>query len=126
METSVTTPLVCIIDDGIGMMVHIRDYLEFSGFAVETADNGKDGLDIIRERNPEVVMVDMRMPGMDGIEVLTAARGNGYAGHMIVATGLSDDAEKQKCFDAGANDFLIKPYNMAALVELLQAHLEAS
>lgn len=107
--------LVCIIDDAIHLMSHVKDFLEFSGFQIETADNGEAGIEVILANNPGAVLVDMQMPGVSGIEVIERVRSEGYSGHIIVATGHTSDEDKQACLSSGANEFLTKPYSLANL-----------
>ena len=120
MNTERQKELVCIVDDAIHLMTHVKDFLEFSGFQVETADNGETGVEVILANNPGAVLVDMQMPGVSGLEVIERVRSEGYTGHIIVATGHTSDEDKQACLSSGADEFLTKPYSLANLEQSIK------
>ncbi len=104
---------ILVVDDE----EHIRKILKFKlekhGYAVITADNGEVALQMIRRESPDLVILDLMMPKMDGFEVCKRIRGNFQTAQIpiIMLTAKSDMADKIKGLGGGANDYLIKPYS---------------
>ena len=88
-----------------------RDCLEDEGFKVEEASNGKEGLDLIRQLKPDLVLLDLMMPGIDGFEVCREVRADTTISNIpvVVVTGREDSVGIRQAFDVGASDFLTKP-----------------
>ena len=85
---------VLIIDDEALIRQSIAAYLEDSGFGVQQADDGPSGLEMARSHDPDVILLDLRMPQMDGLEVLAAVTREAPETPVIVITGLSDRREQ--------------------------------
>jgi signal transduction histidine kinase len=103
--------LILVIDDEDTQRLLTRDCLEEEGFKVEDVSNGKDGLDQIRRLKPDLVLLDLMMPGIDGFEVCRQVRADSETSNIpiIVVTGREDAVGIQQGFDVGASDFLTKP-----------------
>ena len=102
---------ILIVDDEATQRILTRDTLEQEGFRVEEASNGEEGLNRIREMRPDLVLLDVMMPGMDGFEVCRRVRTDPAISEIpvIIVTGREDTEDIKKGFDAGATDFLTKP-----------------
>lgn len=100
-----------VIDDEDTQRLLTRDYLEDEGFKVEEASNGKEGLDLIRQLKPDLVLLDLMMPGIDGFEVCREIRADTTISNIpvVVVTGREDSVGIRQAFDVGASDFLTKP-----------------
>ena len=91
----------------------VRKALTHAGHEVLEADNGEEGLRLIEAHAPDLVLLDLNMPGMDGFEVLQALRSRetGRSLPVIVLTGLGDEESARRSFQFGATDFLVKPFS---------------
>ena len=103
--------LLLIIDDEETQRLLTRDNLEHEGFRVVEASNGEDGLRLIRELRPDLVLLDVMMPGIDGFEVCRQLRADPAICHtpVIIVTGCEDTDDVDSGFASGATDFLTKP-----------------
>ena len=106
-------PLGLVVDDDAVMRMLARAALEGSGWRVEEAENGRDALGAFQRLHPDVVLLDVMMPGMDGFTACAALRKLSGGEHtpVLIMTGLDDYDSITKAYDAGATDFLTKPLN---------------
>jgi len=116
---------VLIIDDSSFQRTIIRKTLTNEGYTCIDADNGRVGLDLIEEEQPDIIIVDLLMPGMDGIEFLTAIREKEIAIPVIVLTSDIQDATREKCIQLGASSFLNKPTRADELIHAIQQLLSS-
>jgi diguanylate cyclase (GGDEF)-like protein/PAS domain S-box-containing protein len=108
-----TCPLALVVDDEPQMRTLVRETLEQSGYDVCEAENGQQALERFAERRPDVVLMDIIMPGMDGFTACSRLRGlmGGSRVPILVMTGLDDTKSIAKAFEQGATDFITKPFN---------------
>jgi DNA-binding response OmpR family regulator len=96
----------------------------------ETVNNGSDALRLIRREKPQVVVLDVNMPGMDGYEVLSAVRAEKLPSLVILVTARQQEQDILRGFQLGADDYLVKPFNLLELVarirRLLRRTFEAA
>jgi len=106
-------PLALIVDDDPLMRMLARAALESSGWNVEEAENGREALSAFQRLHPDVVLLDVMMPEMDGYAACAAIRILPEGAHIpiLIMTGLDDYNSITKAYDAGATDFLTKPLN---------------
>ena len=116
------TKKILAIDDEIGLLDEVKACLESSGYDVLTARNGLEGLQSVKENNPDLVLLDISMPQMDGLEVLAEMRRTKESATtpvvMLSGKGKSDnifEAEKLR-----AVDFLIKPFRADELLDVVR------
>ena len=103
-------PRVVVVDDDPGMRLLLRETLSTSGFNVMGAASGKEAVDVCAEFVPDLVLLDINMPVMDGIEACAEIRKNDDRQFPIVMVTSVDDAVSiQRAFHAGASDFILKP-----------------
>src|SRR6266478_8842388 len=109
---------VLVVDDEAPNRILLRDPLEARGFHVKEAENGAEALQTIAERLPDVILLDLMMPGMDGFEVCRRLKKNSRTAHIpvLLITALSERKERLMGIEAGANDFLHKPVDMQDLL----------
>lgn len=122
------TPLVMVVDDDRAVRLLARETLEHSGFSVWDAGSGEEALQAFEERCPDIVLLDVVMPGLDGFSVCSAIRrtGSGRDTPVLMMTGL-DDLESINCaYEAGATDFITKPINWHILRYRVSYMLRAS
>jgi len=111
-----------IIEDNIELSEQYRLKLENSGFTVVTAPDGEQGLIVAAEERPDVILLDILMPNMDGFEVLKAIKNNtSLQSIIIIVSNLSGPEQLQKAKILGADDYLIKSdVTPAIIVEKVQ------
>jgi len=109
---------VLVVDDEEQNRTLLKDPLEARGFDVTEARNGAEALQAIAERLPDVILLDLMMPGMDGFEVCRRLKKNSRTAHIpvLLITALSERKERLMGIEAGANDFLHKPVDMQDLL----------
>jgi signal transduction histidine kinase len=120
--------LILVVDDEATQRLLTRDTLEKEGFKVEEASNGEEGLNRIREIRPDLVLLDVMMPGLNGFEVCRHLRADPAISEIpvIIVTGREDTEDIKKGFDAGATDFLTKPVSWNLLPNRIRYVLRTS
>ncbi|MBF6470875.1 response regulator [Nocardia gipuzkoensis] len=111
---------VLVVDDEPQIVRALRINLSVRGYEVITAATGGAGLRAAADRHPDVVILDLGLPDMDGIEVLGGLRGWTSA-PVIVLSARTDSADKVEALDAGADDYVTKPFGMDELLARLRA-----
>lgn len=104
-----TAKRILVIDDDRVIRQSIAAYLQDSGFEVMLADDGLTGLDIFRQQHPDLVVCDLRMPGLDGISVLHQISSEDHETPIVVISGAGVMADVVEALRIGATDYLIKP-----------------
>jgi DNA-binding response OmpR family regulator len=113
---------VLVADDEARIRDILQSYLEADGFAVALAADGEEALRQARERRPDVVVLDVMMPGMDGIEVLRHLRSESDV-YVIMLTAKSDEVDKLVGLSVGADDYVTKPFSPREVVARVRAVL---
>jgi DNA-binding response OmpR family regulator len=113
---------VLAIEDSAVFQAIIREALEREGFAVALAGDGPQGLDLARELAPPVVILDLNLPGLDGLEVCRRLRQFSDA-YIVMLTGRDDEVDKLVGLSAGADDYIVKPFSGRELVARVRAML---
>jgi CheY-like chemotaxis protein len=103
----------------------VEEYLHAHGYAVSVARNGFEVLMRLEEILPVIVLMDIQMPGMDGLEAIRRMRARPHlaAVPVIALTALAMPGDRDRCLAAGANDYLPKPVSLSLLLETIKAHL---
>ncbi|HZT06783.1 MAG TPA: response regulator transcription factor [Chloroflexota bacterium] len=113
---------VLVVDDERNVTQLAKLYLTSDGFRVETATNGQDALQHVHTSRPDLVVLDLMMPGMDGWEVCRKLRAEGDI-PIIILTARTDDVDKIVGLELGADDYITKPFNPRELVARTKAVL---
>jgi two-component system KDP operon response regulator KdpE len=116
---------VLVVDDEPQILRALRINLSVRGYEVITAATGAAALRAAAERHPDVVVLDLGLPDMDGIDVLAGLRGWNQA-PVIVLSARTDSADKVEALDAGADDYVTKPFGMDELLARLRAAVRRS
>ena len=107
---------ILVVDDDRSVRDTLRQSLTFNGYDVVQATDGEEAQTLIRKENPDLVIMDGILPKVDGLEILRSLRGSGSEVHVLLLSQESDVADRVAGLDAGADDYLTKPF---ALEELL-------
>ena len=118
-------PLVLVVDDEPAIVRLVRATLERDGLTVVTAGRGEDAVTIVSEERPDLVVLDVMMPGIDGFETLRRIRAQSQV-PVILVTARVADADKLRGFQNGADDYLTKPFNPDELSARVAAVLRRS
>ncbi|MVU76534.1 response regulator [Nocardia sp. ET3-3] len=116
---------VLVVDDEPQILRALRINLSVRGYEVTTASTGAAALRAAAEKHPEVIILDLGLPDMDGIEVLAGLRGWSTA-PVIVLSARTDSSDKVEALDAGADDYVTKPFGMDELLARLRAAVRRS
>src|SRR5262245_27957631 len=113
---------ILVVDDEPKIATLARDYLEHAGFAVVTAGDGQAALTTVRQRRPDLVVLDLGLPGLDGLEVTRELRRDS-AIPIVMLTARDDELDKLLGLELGADDYLTKPFSPRELVARVKAVL---
>lgn len=114
---------VLVIDDDPGISMALMFKLEDAGYTIETANSGQKGLELAQSFNPEVILLDIRMPGMDGLEVCKRLKDDPATAEIPVIFLTANAAEKveQTCRDLGGHEFISKPFESSQVIAAIEA-----
>ncbi len=115
---------ILAVDDDVNILRVFRRILEKEGYTVETAETGKDALKKIKKTKFDVCLVDVRLPDMDGTELLLKIP-NDPKTIKIIVTGFSTNEAGKKAADYGADDFLVKPVRAEEIIATVREKLGA-
>ena len=113
---------ILVIDDEPQITRVLRASLSAQGYDVRTANDPEEGLEVFREWPPDLVITDLAMPGMSGVEVCRAIRSRG-ATPVLVLSVREHERSKVEALDAGADDYVTKPFGIQELLARVRAHL---
>jgi DNA-binding response OmpR family regulator len=114
---------ILIIEDDTGIRVTLQDTLTSQGYNAETADNGIKGLELAKELKPDLVILDVMLPLMDGFEVCKKIRKEGITSPIIMLTVKDEEMDKVLGLELGADDYVTKPFSLKELSSRVKAHL---
>jgi DNA-binding response OmpR family regulator len=113
---------ILVVDDEPKIVQLARDYLEHAGFGVVTARDGRSALDEVRRRRPDLVVLDLGLPELDGLDVTRAIRRDSNL-PIVMLTARDDEIDKLLGLELGADDYLTKPFSPRELVARVKAVL---
>lgn len=114
---------ILVVDDEPNIVQLARLYLERDGYAVSSVGNGQKALDAVRSQHPDLVVLDVMLPQVDGFEVCRRLRAEDNPVPIIMVTARDDDIDKILGLELGADDYLTKPFNPRELVARVRAVL---
>ncbi len=115
-------PFVLIVDDNPFNRQILKELLKTEGFSIVEARNGKEAIEHIKTSEFRLIFMDLLMPGMDGFETIQRIRGMGIATPIIIVSSMSAKQDRQRCIEAGGNDFLPKPIEIGTVKELVRKY----
>lgn len=114
---------VLYVDDNEEMIGLVRLVLSRSGYQLLTLSDSEDTVDFILEKKPDLVILDINMPGMDGIEVIRQVRQQQFTNPIIMFTASTSERDKEKAFQAGCDEYIVKDLDMKSLEPVLDSYL---
>jgi DNA-binding response OmpR family regulator len=114
---------VLVVDDEPRIASFVSRALAAEGFRVDSAPDGVHGFDLARSGRYELIVLDLLLPGMDGVTVLERLMDERPQQRVLVLSALSDVEEKVRCLELGASDYLSKPFALKELVARVRARL---
>ncbi|MGB5457085.1 MAG: response regulator transcription factor [Gammaproteobacteria bacterium] len=114
---------VLVVEDELDLQAHIRQHLESEGYTVDTSGEGNEGLFFASEYPLDAAIIDIGLPGISGIEIIRRLRDHGHTLPVLILTARSRWQEKVEGLEAGADDYLVKPFQMEELLARLKALL---
>src|SRR5215475_14484155 len=125
-ELPLIMPRILIVEDNPDLAYGLRTGLEIEGYEVQVAGDGENGLDRAKAWNPDLVMLDLMLPGMDGYRVLKTMREAGSNVPVLILTARGEEADKVLGFRLGADDYVTKPCGVLELLARVGALLRRS
>ena len=115
-------PKVLVVDDAPDIVRLTRDYLEHAGFGVVVARDGDEAIRVARQEKPDLIVLDLGLPGRDGLDVTRELRRDSNV-PIVMLTARTDEADKIVGLELGADDYLTKPFSGKELVARVRAVL---
>ncbi|MSP25725.1 MAG: response regulator transcription factor [Myxococcales bacterium] len=112
---------ILIIEDEPDIVRGVRDALEFEGFEVLSAGDGRDGTRLAREKSPDCIVLDLMLPDANGYAVCEAIRGHNAVVPIIMLTARSQESDKIRGLEVGADDYVTKPFSVGELIARIKA-----
>jgi CheY-like chemotaxis protein len=110
---------ILVVDDERAIRMLLKHAFELWGHEVGDVESGVAALESIRRDRPDLVLLDLLMPGLSGLDVLQRARADGYAGPVVIITGSATTTQIQAARRLGAFDVILKPFSIERLKRLL-------
>jgi DNA-binding response OmpR family regulator len=117
---------ILIIEDDISILSGLRDVLMFKSYEVLTATDGKSGYEMALEKNPDLIILDIMLPKMDGFTFCKELRDEGNMTPVLMLTARGEDPDKVQGLDIGADDYVTKPFSLPELLARIRALLRRS
>jgi len=114
---------VLVVEDNPDLAFGLRNNLEIEGYAVDVAADGPSGLERARAWEPDLVVLDLMLPGMDGFRVLRTLRQDGFEQPVLILTARGEESDKVMGFRHGADDYVTKPFGVLELLARVDALL---
>jgi PAS domain S-box-containing protein len=124
-DTTSDMPLILLAEDNEDSSMLLSEYLETKGYRVAIARNGGEAIERTRETLPALILMDIQMPGMDGLEAIRRIRADSDLNHIpiVAVTALAMAGDRERCIEAGANDYMSKPISLKQLISLVKQYL---
>jgi CheY-like chemotaxis protein len=119
-------PLILLAEDNQANVMSVKSYLEAKGYDILVATDGEEAIKIVESQKPDLIIMDIQMPKLNGIDAIASIRGNDLFKDtpIIALTALAMEGDKEKCLNAGANEYLSKPVRLRQLWETIDHLLE--
>jgi len=126
IESKQESYLILIVEDNEANIMTVSSYLKAKGYQILSASNGEEAIALVQSVKPDLILMDIQMPVMDGLEAIKRIRQiPSFVNLPIIAlTGLAMDSDCDRCLEAGANDYLSKPVKLKQLTKVIQQLLQ--
>jgi DNA-binding response OmpR family regulator len=114
---------ILAVDDEVEVCSMVKMYLTKKGYQVFTANSGEDAIKVVKEERPHLALLDIRMPGMDGIETLRRIKEADKEIGVIMVTAVKDEEKAKEALKLGADDYITKPMDLKYLDEVLMVKI---
>jgi DNA-binding response OmpR family regulator len=114
---------ILVIEDDRAILRGLQDNLEYESHQVLTATDGEEGYRLIRECQPDVIILDLMLPKMDGYELCQQVRSEGNSTPILMLTARSEELDRVRGLDLGADDYITKPFSVPELLARIRAIL---
>ncbi len=114
---------IVVVEDNPDLAFGLRNNLEIEGYEVDVASDGVSGLEAVRTQSPDLVVLDLMLPGMDGFRVLKALRDEGRQIPVLILSARGEEADKVRGLQLGADDYVTKPFGVLELLARVRALL---
>jgi DNA-binding response OmpR family regulator len=125
-STSAVRPKILVVDDDPDLLLLLRTTLESEGYAAALASDGRAALDRIGEDEPDLILLDLMMPVLDGWGVLDALAGTEAAPRVVVVSAKTGEQDMARAYEMGAAEYVFKPYDPLILVKTIRLVLGRS
>jgi two-component system, OmpR family, response regulator len=125
-ESNRMAELIMIVEDEAGVRELLRDTLRIAGFETVEADNGMSALTVLRSRKPDLMIIDINMPLMDGFELVERLRATGDLVPVLMLTARNDQQDIARGLTLGADDYVVKPFGLEELILRVKAIVRRS
>ena len=113
---------ILVVDDAPDNRLLVSHYVGQLGYGVEAAEDGRQAVEKALATGFDVILMDIQMPHMDGFQALRELRDQGYRRPVVALTAHAMKGDRERCLEAGFNDYLVKPIDRASLSALLESH----
>jgi DNA-binding response OmpR family regulator len=117
---------VLIIEDEPNMVLGLKDSCEYEGYEVAVARDGKEGLEKASTEKPDIILLDVMLPLMSGLDVCRTLRNRGIETPILMLTARGEEMDKVVGLEVGADDYVTKPFSIKELLARVRAHLRRS
>jgi two-component system alkaline phosphatase synthesis response regulator PhoP len=117
---------ILIIEDEQAMVRALKDAFEHHGYIIKIARDGDSGIQLSLSENPDLLLLDVMLPGVDGFEVCRRLRAEGFTAPILMLTARSEEVDRVVGLEIGADDYIVKPFSTRELLARVKAHLRRS
>jgi DNA-binding response OmpR family regulator len=116
---------ILVVEDEPAVARGVKDALSFNGYSVDVAVDGPSGYRHASEQTFDLIVLDLMLPGLDGLEVLARLRRDGCVAPILIVTARGQESDRVKGLELGADDYVVKPFSVRELVARVAAHLRS-